>query len=394
MGSCNTNLTLNEMEKIGNKSLGDKNKEVLAIGLMSGTSLDGVDAAIIKTDGNQVTRFGKVCHIPYTIEQREQLQEAFALAKRENNPNVRSNSILIAEGVINRLHLDAINEIISINQLQKNDIEVIGFHGQTLLHNPEQGWSWQIGDGRELADNTGITVVNDFRRFDVENGGQGAPLVPIFHSALLPNDETDFPVALLNIGGVANLTWFNGRDPNDMVAFDTGPGNALLDDWIRKHSDFPYDKDGEISSKGNVQEILVNDLMNQDYFKEMPPKSLDRDAFDVSSLSLLSLEDGAATLIAFTVNAIKMAEVMCPDFVKKWYVCGGGAHNPTMMQMLSNELYGDVESISSIGIDGDYVEAEAFAYLAVRKLYDLPITFPGTTGIKEPSTGGKVHMPK
>ncbi len=382
------------MEKIGNKSLGDKNKEVLAIGLMSGTSLDGVDAAIIKTDGNQVIRFGKVCHIPYTVEQREQLQEAFARAKRENNPNVRSNSILIAEGVINRLHLDAINEIISINQLQKNDIEVIGFHGQTLLHKPEKGWSWQIGDGSELAENTGIKVVNDFRRFDVENGGQGAPLVPIFHRALLPNDETDFPVALLNIGGVANLTWFNGRDPNDMVAFDTGPGNALLDDWIRKHSDLPYDKDGEISSNGNVQEILVNDLMNHDYFKEMPPKSLDRDAFDVSSLSMLSVEDGAATLIAFTVNAIKMAEVMCPDFVKKWYVCGGGAHNPTMMQMLSDELYGDVESISSIGFDGDYVEAEAFAYLAVRKIYNLPITFPGTTGINEPSTGGKVHMPK
>lgn len=382
------------MEKIGNKSLGDKNKEVLAIGLMSGTSLDGVDAAIIKTDGHQVTRFGKACHIPYTVEQREQLQEAFARAKRENNPNVRSNSILIAEGVINRLHLDAINEIISINQLQKNDIEVIGFHGQTLLHKPEKGWSWQIGDGSELVENTGIKVVNDFRRFDVENGGQGAPLVPIFHRALLPNDETDFPVALLNIGGVANLTWFNGRDPNDMVAFDTGPGNALLDDWIRKHSDLPYDKDGEISSKGNVQEILVNDLMNHDYFKEMPPKSLDRDAFDVSSLSMLSVEDGAATLIAFTVNAIKMAEVMCPDFVKKWYVCGGGAHNPTMMQMLSDELYGDVESISSIGFDGDYVEAEAFAYLAVRKLYNLPITFPGTTGINEPSTGGKVHMPK
>lgn len=394
MGSCNTNLTLNEMEKIGNKSLGDKKKEVLAIGLMSGTSLDGVDAAIIKTDGNQVIRFGKACHIPYTIEQREQLQEAFAHAKRENNPNVRSNSILIAEGVINRLHLDAINEIISINQLQKNDIEVIGFHGQTLLHNPEKGWSWQIGDGRELADNTGIKVINDFRRFDVENGGQGAPLVPIFHRALLPNGETDFPIALLNIGGVANLTWFSGRDPNDMVAFDTGPGNALLDDWIRKHSDLPFDKDGQVSSKGNVQEILVNDLMNHDYFKEMPPKSLDRDAFDVSSLSMLSVEDGATTLIAFTVNAIKMAEVMCPDFVKKWYVCGGGAHNPTMMKMLSDELYGDVESISSIGFDGDYVEAEAFAYLAVRRIYNLPITFPGTTGINEPSTGGKVHMPK
>lgn len=361
---------------------------------MSGTSLDGVDAAIIKTDGHKVTRYGKPCHIPYTAVQREQLQEAFQHAKRENNPNVRSNSILIAEGAINDIHFDVVKEILRINHLNENDIDVIGFHGQTLLHNPDEGWSWQIGDGRELADRLGIKVINDFRRFDLENGGQGAPLVPIFHRALLPNDEQEFPVALLNIGGVANLTWFDGRDHNDMVAFDTGPGNALLDDWVRNHSDLPYDKDGIISSKGNVQEILVNDLMNHDYFKEMPPKSLDRDAFDVSSLSILSMEDGAATLIAFTVNAIKMAEIMCPDFVKKWYVCGGGAHNPTIMKMLSEELYGEVETISSLGFDGDYVEAEAFAFLAVRKLYDLPITFPGTTGIMEPSTGGEIHNPK
>lgn len=370
-----------------------KNIEILAIGLMSGTSLDGVDAAIIKTDGNKVTRYGKSCHIPYTKMQRKQIQKAFAHAKRENNPTARSNSILVAEGVINDLHCDAVKKIIELNKLQSKDIDVIGFHGQTLLHNPDEGWSWQIGDGRELAERIGIKVVNDFRRFDVENGGQGAPLVPIFHHALLPENETDFPIALLNIGGVANMTWFEGRDPNDMVAFDTGPGNALLDDWVRSHSDMPYDKDGAMSSKGNVQEILVNELMNHDYFKEMPPKSLDRDAFDISSISMLSPEDGAATLIAFTVNAIKMAEVMCPKFVKKWYVCGGGANNPTMMKMLSDELFGELKNIAELGFDGDFVEAEAFAYLAVRKLYNLPITFPGTTGVNKPSTGGIIKYP-
>lgn len=378
---------------MGNGSVNNKNSQILAIGLMSGTSLDGVDAAIIKTDGHIVKRYGKACHIPYSKEQREMLQEAFALAKREGNPNARSNSILNAEGVINDLHCEAVKEIIKLNGLKTEDIAVVGFHGQTLLHNPDKGWSWQIGDGRELARRLGIKVVNDFRRYDVEHGGQGAPLVPIFHHALLPKQEIDFPIALLNIGGVANITWFDGNDPNDMMAFDTGPGNALLDDWVRKHSDLPYDKDGAMSSNGKVQEILVNDLMKHDFFKEMPPKSLDRDTFDVSAISILSPEDGAATLIAFTVCAIKMAEIMCPDFVKKWYVCGGGAHNPTMMKMLSDELFGDVENISSLGFDGDYVEAEAFAYLAVRKLYDLPITFPGTTGINEPSTGGVINDP-
>lgn len=373
--------------------MNNKNAEILAIGLMSGTSLDGVDAAIVKTDGETVKGYGKACHISYTTEQRELLQEAFALAKREGKPNLRSNSILNAEGVINKIHCEVVKEIIELNELQAKDIDVIGFHGQTLLHNPDEGWSWQIGDGQEIAEKLGIKVVNDFRRNDIDNGGQGAPLVPIFHNALLPKQNVDFPMALLNIGGVANITWFDGPNVNDMVAFDTGPGNALLDDWVRKHSDLPYDKNGVMSSSGKVQEILVNDLMNHDYFKEMPPKSLDRDAFDISALSILSPEDGAATLIAFTVNAIKMAEVMCPNFVKKWYVCGGGAHNPTMMKMLSDELFGEVDNISSLGFDGDFVEAEAFAYLAVRKLYNLPITFPGTTGVNKPSSGGVLNNP-
>ncbi|MDG1438574.1 MAG: anhydro-N-acetylmuramic acid kinase [Emcibacteraceae bacterium] len=376
---------------MGNRTLNAKNPEILAIGLMSGTSLDGVDAAIIQTDGHNVKRFGKAFHMPYTREQQDLLLAALAQAKEIGSPTKRSNSIVIAEGLINDLHYDAAMKVIEINELEKQDVAVVGFHGQTLLHNPDEGWSWQIGDGKELAHRLGICVVNDFRRFDVENGGQGAPLVPVFHRALLPDQKNNYPVALLNIGGVGNITWIGGDDESLMMGFDTGPGNALLDDWVRSHSDMPFDKDGLMSSKGAVQEIFVNELMSHDYFKEIPPKSLDRNSFDIGPVSKLSPEDGAATLIAFTVTAIKMAEVLCPDYVKKWYVCGGGAHNPTMMAMLSDTLYGDVENISSLGFDGDYVEAEAFGFLAVRKIYDLPITFPGTTGVRGPSTGGVLH---
>lgn len=369
-----------------------KNKEYLAIGLMSGTSVDGVDAAIIKTDGIKVQRYGQCFHHPYTKEQQTVILEAIELAQEAGSPDVNSNSIATAEGFINEIHTKAVREIMKLNDLTSEDVDVVGFHGQTLLHKPDMGWSWQIGDGGEVAKELGITVVNDFRREDVEKGGQGAPLVPIFHHALLP-EKNEFPIALLNIGGVANITWIGSEDPNDMIGFDTGPGNALLDDWVRDKSELPYDKDGALSAKGSVQEIFVNDLMNHKYFTEKPPKSLDRNAFDIGQVSMLKPEDGAATLIAFTVAAVKMAEVQCPDYVKKWYVCGGGAHNPTMMKMLSDTLYGDVEDISALGFDGDYVEAEAFAFFAVRKLLNLPITFPGTTGVKEPSTGGKINKP-
>ncbi|MDG1857787.1 MAG: anhydro-N-acetylmuramic acid kinase, partial [Emcibacteraceae bacterium] len=331
-----------------------KNPEILAIGLMSGTSLDGVDAALIKSDGQNVKRFGKTFHLPYTKEQQDLFIEALAQAKAIGSPTTKSNSIAAAESLINDLHYEAVMKIIKINELDKQDVAVVGFHGQTLLHNPNENWSWQIGDGQELSEKLDIPVVNDFRRYDVENGGQGAPLVPIYHRALLPKQKHDYPIALLNIGGVANITWIGDDDECQMVGFDTGPGNALLDDWVRSHSDMPFDKDGVISSKGEVQEIFVNELMSNDYFNELPPKSLDRNSFNIGSVSKLSEENGAATLIAFTVSAIKMAEVMCPGYVKKWYVCGGGAKNPTMMRMLSETLYGDVEDISSLGFDGDY----------------------------------------
>ncbi|MEZ5756929.1 MAG: anhydro-N-acetylmuramic acid kinase [Emcibacteraceae bacterium] len=369
------------------------NTELTAIGLMSGTSLDGIDAALIKSDGQSIRRFGRPFHMTYNREQRDQLKAALKEARNAGKPTNANKLINDTEQLITALHAEVVRELLKQNNLKTTDIDVIGFHGQTLLHGPNEGWSWQIGDGEKLSKMLNITVVNDLRRYDVEHGGQGAPMVPVYHQAIVREIAEDFPVGLINFGGVANITWIGGRDSENLLAFDTGPANAMLDDWIRKHTDYIYDQDGKFSKKGIVNREILSGWMKNKYFEIKPPKSLDRDDFNVDEVNRLSLEDGAATLAAFSVEALKVASGQCPQPVKKWYVCGGGAHNLTIMKMLKEALACDVGPISDLGFDGDFIEAEAFAYLAVRHLYNLPITFPGTTGISKPSTGGIVHKP-
>lgn len=373
--------------------MADNNRPIkLAIGLMSGTSLDGIDAALIKSDGETVERFGEAFHMDYSNEMRSRLKTTLSEARAEKKPTDKNTLINETEQILTDLHYVVVSELLELNALKADDIDVIGFHGQTLLHGPDEGWTWQIGLGARLAKRLGITVVNDIRRYDVEHGGQGAPMVPVYHQSILKGRLSDYPAALINIGGVSNITWIGSDETGAMVAFDTGPGNALLDDWVREKTDLPYDIDGMISAKGKVDVGLVRCWMENDYFDVEPPKSLDRDDFDVSEASALSLEDGAASLCAFTVATIKAGAAKCPATVKNWYVCGGGAHNPVIMKMLGDALEGSVETINALGFDGDYIEAEAFAYMAVRKLYDLPITFPGTTGISEPATGGVINL--
>ncbi|HRW29205.1 MAG: anhydro-N-acetylmuramic acid kinase [Alphaproteobacteria bacterium] len=369
------------------------NAELTAIGLMSGTSLDGIDAALIKSDGQSIKRFGRPFHMTYSRGQRDQLKAALKAAREAGRPTSSNNLINETEQLITALHAEVIRELLKQNNLETHDVDVIGFHGQTLLHGPDDGWSWQIGDGRKLAEMLEIQVVNDLRRNDVEHGGQGAPMVPVYHQAIVRDIADSFPVGLINFGGVANITWIGGRDTDNLLAFDTGPANALLDDWIRKHTDYIYDQDGMFSKKGTVHREILSEWMKNKYFEIKPPKSLDRDDFNVDEVNELSLEDGAATLAAFSVEALKVASGQCPEPVKKWYVCGGGAHNPTIMKMLEDALACDVRPISDLGFNGDFIEAEAFAYLAVRHLYNLPITFPGTTGISKPSTGGILNKP-
>jgi len=266
-------------------------------------------------------------------------------------------------------------------------VDLIGFHGQTISHAPAIGHTCQIGDGALLAAMTGIKVVNDFRTADVRAGGQGAPLVPVYHQAL--GSKLDKPVVFLNIGGVANVTYV-GKD-GELIAFDTGPGNALIDDWMLRKSGHKFDAEGKIALSGKVDRVLLNKLLSHPFFSVPAPKSLDRNAFVSQAWESLSLADGTATLAAFTVHSIVESFKHFPSPPQQFIVAGGGRHNQFLMQQLQQQLKVPVSSIDALGLDGDAIEAEAFAYLAVRSIKGLPISFPTTTGVPEPMTGGRSY---
>jgi len=355
---------------------------MLALGLMSGTSLDGIDAALIETDGETVARFGPALTVAYP----EPLRAALRAAALGDGP------VDVAEAEMTRLHAEAVSRLLEQAGLGPDAIGVIGFHGHTLSHRPDQGHTRQIGDGAWLAAATGIRVVNDFRSADVAAGGQGAPLVPVFHRALAAG--LDAPLAVLNLGGVGNVTWI-GED-GTMSAFDTGPGNALIDDWAATHTGQPVDRDGALAAAGRVDLDRVAVFLSDPWFEEPPPKSLDRDDFARLAAKLtrgLSPADGAATLTAFTAAAAGAAEMHLPKPPRQWLVTGGGRHNPVLMMALRQVLDADVRPVEAVGWDGDALEAQAFGFLAVRVLAGLPTTFPSTTGVPEPLGGGRIFTP-
>ncbi len=356
---------------------------MIAIGLMSGTSLDGIDAAIIETDGDGVSAFGKKISVPYPEGFRETLRQLLG-----HNPTDLSNIQSVIEELTLR-HADVVKELISSAGLTPDQVDVVGFHGQTLFHDPDNAITCQVGDGALLAKTIGIPVVNDFRSNDVLNGGEGAPLAPAYHVALARTLER--PVAFLNIGGVANLTWVS--PDGGAVAFDTGPGNALIDDWVKRHTGALMDEGGSLARSGQVDEAALALLLDHPYFQRPYPKSLDRDAFDVTPVIGLSIEDGAATLSAFTSAAVAEAARLLPAKPLKWLVCGGGRHNPATMAGLRKYLATPVEPVEVEGWDGDALEAQAFAYLAVRSLKGLALSYPQTTGARHPLTGGVRHDP-
>jgi len=275
-------------------------------------------------------------------------------------------------------------------ELAPSDIALVGFHGQTILHRPSERRTWQIGDGATLARVTGIAVVNDFRAADVAAGGQGAPFVPLYHQVLARGMTR--PVVVVNIGGVANVTFVGVKD--ELMAFDTGPGNAAIDDWAFAHTGEPVDRDGRLARAGRVDEAVLADLLDNPRFRQLPPKSLDRLDFPMSAVEGLSAADGAATLTAFTAAAIARAQEHLPQTPKAWIICGGGRHNPVLMEALRARLPGDVMAAEDVGWRGDYLEAEAFAYLAVRSVKGLPLSLPSTTGVPHPMTGGVLHRPQ
>lgn len=348
------------------------------VGLMSGTSMDGIDAALVRTDGERRVEPLAFVTIPYADGFRAELRSCLG----------GKGPVEAVERALTDAHADAVRRLLAEAGAEAAAVDLIGFHGQTIFHDPAQRRTWQIGDGARLARATGIAVVNDFRTADVAAGGQGAPLVPLFHRALA--DALPRPLAVLNIGGVANVTWI-GVGADDVIACDTGPGNALVDDWVLSGHGARYDSGGALAARGNVDEGALTALLAHPYFDQPAPKSLDRDAFDPSPVRGLSVEDGAATLTAFTAASVARIVPHLPEAPLRWLVCGGGRHNATLMGMLADRLGVPVDPVEAVGWNGDALEAEAFAYLAVRSRKGLPLSLPATTGVPQPMSGGRFH---
>lgn len=364
-----------------------------ALGLMSGTSLDGIDAGLLETDGRAVVRAGPSATVPYETGLRERLRAILG----DGGPATE------VERALTLAHAEAVASLLKSAGLKPDAVDLTGFHGHTILHCPDEGRTVQIGDADLLAERTGIAVVSDFRSRDVAEGGQGAPFAPLFHAAITaPLRKTHPSIAVLNVGGVANLTWIGesfdieaaAPEPGSILAFDTGPGNALIDDWVRRHNGQLYDTEGRLAASGMLDRAALDALMNNKFFDLPPPKSLDRNDFDLAPVAQLSPADGAASLTAFTASAVARARMHFPEGMRnpgqtKWLVSGGGRHNPSLMDALRETLdEPTLAPIEDIGWDGDALEAHAFAYLAVRSREGLALSLPGTTGVKQPTTGG------
>jgi anhydro-N-acetylmuramic acid kinase len=345
-----------------------------ALGLMSGTSLDGIDVAFLATDGRTGVMPGPALTVPYEAGLRTRLRSVLG----------GQGPVAEVERELTDAHAEAVQAFLARHDVGK--VDVVGFHGHTILHRPREGRTWQIGDGARLAQRLGLDVVADFRSADVAAGGEGAPLAPAFHAGLAGGLER--PLAVLNLGGVGNVTWL-GAGAEEILAFDTGPGNALIDDWALRHTGSPVDRDGALARAGRVDEQAVARFLAHPFLARRPPKSLDRDDFRAFTPEHLSPADGAATLTAITAVAVAAAAAHFPAPPRRWLVTGGGRHNPALMAALARALAAPVEAVERVSWDGDALEAQAFAYLAVRSLDGLPLSFPGTTGVKAPTRGGR-----
>jgi anhydro-N-acetylmuramic acid kinase len=367
-----------------------------AVGLMSGTSYDGVDVALINTDGEDIGRTGPTLYRPYSESERDLLRQAMAAAANLADRTERPGPLAEAEALVTQSHAEAVEAFLAANGMTAGDIAVVGFHGQTVLHDPDRHLTVQLGQGDVLAGRLGIPVVYDFRAADVAAGGQGAPFVPVFHRALVRLIDQPGPIAVLNIGGVANLTYIDGAE---LIACDIGPGNALIDDFVRLRTGGPHDSDGRAAAAGKADEAMVARVLAHPFFAKSPPKSLDRNAFHRwiaadAKLAGKSLEDGAATLTAVTAAGIARAIALFPRAPRSFIVAGGGIRNPVLMRMLAERVApAGVTTADAVGWSADSLEAQGFAYLAVRSLMGLPLSFPTTTGVPHPMPGGVVARP-
>ncbi|MBN9040204.1 MAG: anhydro-N-acetylmuramic acid kinase [Rhizobiales bacterium 62-47] len=363
-----------------------------AIGMMSGTSLDGVDVALIETDGKRIASIGPSGYRPYSDKERgilrQALSEAVGLSQRDARPGILGE----AERTVTLAHAEAVATFTAQQNIAREDIDIVGFHGQTVLHRPAQRLTVQIGDAAALAKAIHIPVMHDFRAADVAAGGQGAPFVPVYHRALAQSLEREGPIALVNIGGVSNITYIDGTEA--LIACDTGPGNALLDDFMFRVMDQRFDCEGRVAAQGIVDEAWVQRSLQHPFFALPPPKSLDRNDFASLKLPEIVPADGAATLTAFTAASIARIVPLLPKPPRSWIVVGGGARNLTMLRMLRDRLApATVESGDALGWPADAIEAQAFGFLAARGLKGLPLSYPTTTGVPIPMTGGIMVLP-
>ena len=364
-----------------------------AIGLMTGTVLDGnIDIAALRTDGETVEAFGPWHLARYPDAVQALLPQAVAAAQAWRFEGPEPAIFARAEAALTMAQAEAVSQFLQAHDIPTDDVVAVGFHGQTMLHRAprdgQPGQTRQLGDGEAMARRLGVDVVYDFRTADMAAGGQGAPLVASYHVALLRRIAAGSETVVLNLGGVGNITWWDGGDA--FHAFDTGPANAPMNDWVHRHGLGEFDRDGALAARGRADEPRLARLLDQPWLAAPYPKSLDRNSFTAAMAEGLSPEDGAATLTAFTAGAVGRGLDLLPRRPSRMIVCGGGRHNPTLMVELGRRTGCTVETADSVGWRGDAIEAECFAFLAVRSLRGLPLGFPMTTGVPNPQTGGRV----
>ena len=353
------------------------------LGLMSGTSMDGIDCSLLQTNGTIFKRLNKNLLFPYRKKTFELLQY---IIKNKEFILKKNNVFNILENLVTQDHANAVH---ACKKKFGLDIELIGFHGQTIFHDPINKLSIQVGNGHQLSMLTNNNVIFNFRENDLLQGGQGSPLSPIYHVALIKKEKIQIPACFINIGGVSNITWWDG---SKIIAFDTGPGNGLMDSYLQEYENITYDKNGALAYKGNVNKKIIGDWLKHRYFKGKPPKSLDRNFFinnlNNSDFQKLSLEDKISTLSQFTIETIIRGLQLLPAIPKVTIIAGGGQHNDYIVASIKEALNNTVSTADEIGLPGDFLESELIAFLTARSYYNLPITFPDTTGVKSPQKGG------
>ncbi len=364
-------------------------KKITALGLMSGSSLEGITASAVITDGIDVYEELRAVNVPYDDDIRERLQKIQGHRPEESEETLAEFKSLEKE--ITRAHAEVAEDVMEFIG-QRADI--VGFHGHTVLHLPKERYTRQLGNGQFLANCLQTRVINRFGNADLAAGGQGAPLTPVFYASLV--GEYEKPVAVLNIGGITEITWLG--DNGEMLAFDIGPGNAPVNDWVSRHGGMHMDYNGKLAITGKIHQKVLNNLLRHKFFAQYPPKSIDRDIFKdkLEHLEGLSLEDGAATATAFIAEAIVYSMALyLPQMPRQVIICGGGAKNPTLVRFIRQRLPNiEVKTTADIGCRADTLEAQAIAYLATRRIYHLPMTFPATTGVAEPTVGGELYEPQ